>query len=150
MRSLLAERTIMDCRNVRSGYQLHLPHHCRLAQGSVAGSSDTPTARRKLLACHIGPSSRFRGASVREACWLPKPSSMLSSPESPKARRDCQRASMRMEVVGEHAVAAPKKKLEEIGRVIGSPGLATEEPEGRQIRRHPSSTLAALPYLLSL
>lgn len=119
------------------------------------GADDLPKARspaqvtRRLpdegtSRADAGPSSRSRSGSVREAYWPPTPSSMPSSPESPKTRRDRQRASMRKDVFGERAVPAPKNELEEMVRAIGSPGLATEEPEEEETdptREPPARTL---------
>lgn len=71
------------------------------------------------------------------------PSSMLLSSESPKTRRDRQRALTRKDVFREPVVAAPKNELDEMVRAIGSPGLAAEETEETDpTRKPPVMTLA--------
>ncbi|KAF8606177.1 hypothetical protein BDV93DRAFT_362720 [Ceratobasidium sp. AG-I] len=115
------------------------------------GADDLPKARspaqvtRRLpdegsSRADAGPSSSSRAGSAREAYWPPTPSSMPSSPESPKTRRDRQRASMRKDVFGER-----KSELEEMVRAIGSPGLANDdsvdEEETDPSREPPARTL---------
>ncbi|KAG9080009.1 hypothetical protein FRC06_007185, partial [Ceratobasidium sp. 370] len=93
------------------------------------GPDDVPKTRSPAQPTHRLPDERssyddaapstlapanHQAGSLRENAYPPTPSSMPSSPESPKTRRDRQRASMRKDAFGERDAS----KLEEIVREI--------------------------------
>jgi hypothetical protein len=74
--------------------------------------SPTQLSRRlpdeRSSADDVVPGPSASRAAKATAYWPPTPSSMPSSPESPKTRRERQRASMRKDVLGDHSF--PKRK----------------------------------------
>ncbi|KAG9122872.1 hypothetical protein FRC07_000566 [Ceratobasidium sp. 392] len=87
------------------------------------GAEDVPKARSPTQATRRLPDERLStddtgSSTTSTSCttqnagsvyWPPTPSSMPSSPESPKTRRERQRASMRKEVLGEQVAKQIKE-----------------------------------------
>lgn len=127
------------------------------------GAEDVPKTRspthatRRLadedsFAGDAGPSTvaSLHASATREAYWPPTPASMPASPESPRKRRERQRASMRKEILGETVRSSIKREhepskdaqLEEMVRSIGSSDARPEEPEDADSNREqPARTL---------
>jgi len=119
--------------------------------------SPTQPARRlpeeRAPADDAAPGPSAVRAAKGAAYWPPTPSSMPSSPESPKTRRERQRASMRKDVLGEPA--APKREqgsrreeavgLEEMVRSISASAVEVQEEQDQEevdpSRDQPARTL---------
>ncbi|KAG8679995.1 hypothetical protein FRC09_018570, partial [Ceratobasidium sp. 395] len=84
------------------------------ARSPTQTTRQLPNERASTDEAGSGPSTSSRTTqNTGAAYWPPTPSSMPSSPESPKTRRERQRASMRKDVLGEQAAKQVEQPTEE-------------------------------------